>query len=397
MKFAQFDESVFSQTGKYKMVYDWYTAAVVTGIDPHKFSYLRESVGDHQRRISLNNGKRVVYKSSKTLNNMQTRLLGTSLEMFYNIPEEDREHIISYIPNLNPARALSAYAGADCMVSFDIRKFYDNVSFNTIVKTFEHCGMNTAGAKLLARYCVVNRKSLQQGSPCSPMLSNLVGYYMFDKQIKQYIEETYPDLDLRYVRYCDNIVLFCFSEIPEDFYANYKAKCLEIMWSSGFKTHKWMKVTNTNPRRNMSWLGVVLNKVARVDKEKYDELRGELFRLLKCGSVLMSLFEMDNTSLPRYTNDRDVILPLVAKKVLAVLRGKISYINSVCPKQGKALTKLYQAVKLRSEYKDAWFSDISSGQFANLKSYKDDNESIESYIERVKSVLGIHPVTDVSI
>lgn len=385
MKFAAFDETVFSNEGKYKMVYDWYTASVITGIDPHKFSYLRNSVGDHQRRISLNKGKRVVYKSSPTLNKMQTRLLGTSLELFYNIPEEDREHIIAYVPNLNPAKFLGAYAGAECMISFDIRKFYDNITFNTISKTFEECGFQPAGAKLLSRYCVVNRKSLQQGSPCSPMISNLVGYHMFDKQIKAWVAEKYPDLDLRYVRYCDNIVLFSFSDLPENFYAEYKAKCVNTMWDAGFRTHKWMKVTNTNPRRNMSWLGVVLNKTARVDKYKYDVVRGELFSLIKCVSVVNTLGLYAHSDVPRYPPIDSQVKHLIAKKQLSVLRGKISYINSVCAKQGLALTKLYEIVKLRLEMQNNIYLPYDDEHFAIIKTYKDNDEPVESYVERVKA------------
>jgi hypothetical protein len=64
----------------------------------------------------------------------------------------------------------------------------------------QNYGFDYKGAKLVAGYCVVKRKikkkdgtetyinTLQQGSPCSPIISNLVLNLILDEPIKAWID-----------------------------------------------------------------------------------------------------------------------------------------------------------------------------------------------------------------
>ena len=71
---------------------------------------------------------------------------------------------------------------ARLLVTFDIKKYYDNVTLKHIEECLTKCGFQVLGARLVGRYCVVrkgNRSTLQQGSPVSPAISNIVGHFHF--------------------------------------------------------------------------------------------------------------------------------------------------------------------------------------------------------------------------
>ena len=388
MKLECYSDAVYTKKGKFAFVHDWYSANLMTGIYPHKFSYMKNRVANNLKRIVLKK-QRVCYKSSPQLSSMQDKLMTMFVELWETIPEEDRSCVISYIKGLDPRKKVAENAGATCAISFDIRKYYDNIHYYKIVEALNGLGMNKAGAKLLTSYCVVDRSYLQQGSSCSPVLSNIVGYHFFDQVIKAYLKENYPELNIKYLRYCDNFVLFFHCPVPEDFYAKYKEFIAGITKSAGFNTHKWMKVTNNNPKKNIQWLGIILNDMARVDRKAFDSIRGELFSHLTQRAVRDELF------LSKCADDEVLRLehgwggvnaaktPLL-KKYMATLRGKISYIKSISEKQGLQLLKLYTLLdRIVVNDESTKFRSLRSDEgFDALKTYKHKEETLEEFISK---------------
>lgn len=370
---------VYKNINKYSFVIDFHTLGIVTNVLPNVYSYLYHHVrsGAEHKKIVLKKG-RVVYKSSPTLYKAQYgigTLLGSLVE------ETAGDWLLSYRKGLNPINALKEFSGSKCMIHFDIKKYFDNIKFEHIVQTLQYFGFS-AGAKLVARYCVLPNNRLQQGSAASPAVSNLVGMYLFDSKIMKYLE-SYEGIS--YVRYCDNIVIFSKdSVLSEEFYNEYKTVCNNILKEAGFNTHKWVKTSNNNPKRNMKWLGVVLNNLMRAETREYDSLRGLLFSLAKASDIKWALLKNGGRLIQNVGGISNRVKGdyYVINKFIHHLTGKVAYINNINNKQGLCCEKLLAVIKRRMSFRNPYIKDTED-LVRNLKTYKNQSESLEEFVSKV--------------
>jgi hypothetical protein len=284
MDIVRYNSDVFSDVkpGHLAVIEDWYDLAVAINSKPQTLSYALRNRESLQTQIRIKD--RIVYNSGRSLKTVQEKLIPLCKGMYGLV---DTEPMLAYVKGKDPRQILQGCTGAKYEVLVDIRKFYDHITFRHLVDTLTDFGMTERGAKLVTRYCVVKRSvdnkqisTLQQGSPCSPVLSNLVGAKYIDAPVLAWLREKArqnPRLKYKYYRYCDNLALFLDGDIPLDFVKEYQRFVNRTLAAARFQGHKWQVVPHNHPKRNQKFLGMVLNNVARIECAEFQRLRATLF------------------------------------------------------------------------------------------------------------------------
>lgn len=346
--------------GPLSLVTDWTTLGSLIHVKPYILAYALRNRDSLQRRIRLQ--KRVVYKSGRSLQFIQNRLSLVFAQMVDDTP--GNECAIAYRKGQSPIEIVKGCAGYHTLITTDIRKYYDHVKLRHIEAVLKRCGLQRLGARLMGRYCIACG-ALQQGSPASPALSNLVGIMYIDEPIKQWLAKYWPDTEVRYIRYCDNIAVFVKKEPPEGFYESYKAFVKDKLRSNGFSTHAWNKISQENPKRNQAFLGVVLNHTARVERANIDRLRALFFTRCVHGSSFVAEQLMRERGGERDADAHEFVNNLghegACEKIKKSFRGHMAYVTPINQKHGAWLSKLYSAGNLLDEHGDRPHPDSSRG------------------------------------
>lgn len=371
MRKIEFDESIFTgEKFNPALIHDWYDLAIYLGVQPYQLSYLKKSMDNQQHRIviSKDGGKdsRVVYESSPLLKRVQNRIKAGLLQL--ERPTYDPSVVLAYRKGVNAAEVVSQQCDKRYHIHFDLRKFYDFITVKNITQTLMDAGFTKLGAQLVASYCVVRRRvpggsdgegakyirTLQQGSPASPVISNLVGAKYIDKPVTDWIarqKEAHPELEFAYMRYSDNALLTIDADesvgIDIELIQDFKAYVRDSLAAHKFYTHKWGVIPASHPKRNQQFLGIVLNKAARIETGKFQTWRATLFNACRCGlqTAAFNYFEHNGRdNLP--DTSRAVSLEVDKARFNMVMNGRWAYLKSFSKKQALQLKKLYEAAKL---------------------------------------------------
>jgi hypothetical protein len=228
-------------------------------------------------------------------------------------------------------------------------------------------------------------ETLQQGSPCSPIIANLVGYKYIDAPLMQYIKENLPGYRYEYIRFSDNVLL-CLTapndgnvvdtekdEKTRQAITKYLNAAHTILGNGYFRYHDVDVTSKKHPKKHQKFLGVILNEVARIDLKIFRRLRATLFNCLK-GDILSEAkkyfreetdFHFEDTNQCFLVTDEDII-----KKFFQVMTGKIAYIKQVSSKQYTELYNMLALVKLiHKEYSRIFETSRHRENDGRLKEY----------------------------
>lgn len=372
---------------------NWDTLGAALNVSTNRMAWALHNRHNMQHRIRL--GDRTVYKSDPLLHLIQSRIELLVDPLLDELP--GNECVYSYRRGRSPVKEIKKLAGAKMLIATDVKGFYDHVFIRHIESALEDCGFSKLGGRLIARYCVVKRgdvQTLQQGCPASPALSNLVGYKYMDVPIQAWLRENLNGVDYKYVRYCDNIELFIYGDVPEGFPERYKEAVKSIMKDAGFRTHDWATISDRHPKMNQRFLGVVLNKEARVEKSIIDNLRATLFNIcidgFNYGNV--NRFLEDIGKIPEHLQKNiawlsNEELEQLRASTLSILSGKVAYVSSVNKRHGLWLKKLLTLAKKlhgSSQLRER-FAAFSEDRKNKLLRYKDDTQSLNDFIAMMTS------------
>jgi hypothetical protein len=203
------------------------------------------------------------------------------------------------------------------------------------------------------------------------MLSNVVGQLYIDIPIKEWLNT--QGVPYTYVRYCDNIAVGFDTELTPEFKAAYKA----FVKGLKYKIHMYTCTTNDNPKRHQKFIGIVLNKQARVEKKYSDRVICTLFNLcVKEGQV--ERYMRYNPKVATVTNDWGVNDYGKLEKILPVLRGKVSYMKSIDVRSHTRASKLLYVVENKIE-----------APVEIIKTYRNNKENITDFTKKIDSFLHI--------
>lgn len=119
-------------------------------------------------------------------------------------------HVCGFVKGKSFADAAKIHEGAKWVYSLDIVDFFPSITFQQISESLEGLGYSKASGELLANICSLNLQ-LAQGSPASPVISNLVM-----KSVDSKLKEVADRYDLQVSRYADDIVFSGKSKFQED-------------------------------------------------------------------------------------------------------------------------------------------------------------------------------------
>ncbi len=120
-----------------------------------------------------------------------------------------QDHVYGFIPNKSAPEAAAQHANATWVYSVDISDFFRNTPSTVVKKSLVNIGYSDSAAKLLSQLLCF-KKYLAQGSPASPVISNIV-FRGIDDQLKDLADK----YQLRLTRYADDIVFSGTKEFPE--------------------------------------------------------------------------------------------------------------------------------------------------------------------------------------
>jgi len=173
------------------------------------------------------------------------------------------------------------HVGAKTILSMDIKNFFPSISSKQVYFMFKKIGYNNLISTILTNFCTCE-DSLPQGSPCSPMIANLVTYKL-DLRIENYLKNT----GITYTRYADDLT---FSGNNRSQIIYIKDKIIKIIEEENFCINSKKTRISTFTKPKIVTGLIITNEKVGIGKKKYKELRAKIHHLTKsdCQSFYLS-------------------------------------------------------------------------------------------------------------
>lgn len=222
-----------------------------------------------------------------------------------------------FVKDKSPATNAAAHVGKKYLVTMDIKDFFHSISELTVARCLDWLLRQQAkftyapaDIDLLAKVMCYNG-GLPQGSPTSPVMSNLVCLAL-DKKLEAFAANNQAVV----TRYADDIAV---SSNDPGIVKNYKT-VLSMILHYGLKPNKRKtKIRKYFQRQQVT--GVVVNEKLGVSKEKWRNMRAKLHNLVRDGKTL---------TLPEYQQ----------------IRGFLEWIRSLNPTRGNQLIQQLSLIKV---------------------------------------------------
>ena len=172
--------------------------SLIFGVTPNFISSVIRKPEKNYRHFVIKKGKKNrIIKSPK----IGLKLFQTWIAHHLSRSINFQENVCGFIPGKNGILlAASQHADAQWVYSIDLRDFFSNISSERIIPELLALGYPCSSARLIINLCTLHGH-LPQGSPASPVLSNLA----FQNTDKKFIELANA-LGIRYTRYADDLV-----------------------------------------------------------------------------------------------------------------------------------------------------------------------------------------------
>lgn len=209
----------------------------------------------------------------------------------------------AYRPNVTLLENLRFHKNQPKVFTLDLEHYFPSITIEAVEKEFHQLGYSKMVSRLLSKLCTRD-KTLPQGAPTSPYLSNLI-FKDADAAIAAYCKEQ----KIRYTRYADDM------SFSGDFDENkLLLKVTEIVGKLNLQINKnKTKLMTSNMRQAVT--GIVVNEKPQVVFHKRNELRQAMYYIKKFG------FE-------EHREYREIN----QKNYLEHLLGKINFVLQINPK-----------------------------------------------------------------
>lgn len=270
---------------------------LINGISNRELYYLSNNKQYHKIIIPKKNGKyRIVYAPSKNLKWCQKQIAENYL-YDYRISK----YAAAYRKNISIVDNAKIHSNKKYILKLDIENFFGSIDFNKVFNMFyKHYPRHIS--KLFAEICTY-KDTLVQGSPASPVISNIIMY-----DIDTIIGNICQERGVAYTRYCDDLTFSSNKKLYEIYHIVKRLLLKYGFYLNRRKTH----FVNNNHQQNVT--GIVVNKKPQVSAEYRRKLRQEIYYCKKYG--VKNHIEHLNLEYDTY-------------EYLYKLRGKISFVLSV--------------------------------------------------------------------
>lgn len=240
------------------------------GIDDEYFYYLKFNRRAF-RRVEIKkkkSGKRTLMIPCKKLKDAQRYILSKYDSLLENNKFLSKQY--AYMKHKNSVIYAKKHIGKKYIIKLDVENYFDKITFPRVLGVLKK-NMNYDDAVLISQLaCYRNNQgkhiSIAQGSPLSPMISNLVSSSIekyFDKFFSKYI-------DVEYTRYADDITISTDNrDIFDGIYLNYE-KIANGMEKIGFTLNH--KKTRFISKGKKLVGGIKINIKPNLDRKYVDKI-----------------------------------------------------------------------------------------------------------------------------
>ncbi len=164
------------------------------------------------------------------------------------------------------------HVGKELVINIDIKDFFPSITYAQVFKVFYYIGYTREVSHLLTKLCTNANDVLPQGSPASPVLSNLVSLKL-DKRLSKLAESA----SCVYTRYADDIT----------FSGDKKIKSLvpiisEIIIGEGYCINEdKLRLQYSFQRQEVT--GLIVNKKVSVPQKTIKEIDDAIYYCTKYG------------------------------------------------------------------------------------------------------------------
>ena len=254
---------------------------------PQSLGYLLSNKDELYHEFSIrkrSGGRRIINAPNKQLAFVQGRFKAI-LTLFYNSPYnwfkgKDWEPIFSnlfqptenthgFIHNRSIATNANLHVGKAYVLNLDLKDFFPSVGVGKIIQSLqtEPFNFNYFSAQVFANLCTLDG-ALPQGSPASPILSNIVSRRL-DYNINLICKEL-PSAS--YSRYVDDITISCDYNL---FDKEFLFKLEQLVTNEGFHVNaKKTRLQSDTQRQEVT--GLIVNEKLNVPRKKIKILRSML-------------------------------------------------------------------------------------------------------------------------
>lgn len=215
----------------------------------------------------------------------------------------------AYMPNNSVRDNARFHRGQKLVLNIDLVDFFGSIKFEQVFSVFRRLGYCSPVSTLMSNLCLLNGV-LPQGSPTSPMLSNLVFQY-YDVRIFEFCR----DRNIRYTRYADDLT----------FSGNLNAGEVICFLRKLFKKTNFVindsKTRVTSQGSSQRVTGLVVNEKIQTTVEYRRKVRQEVYFLKKFGPI---------------KHLKKIKWEFTTVQYIYHLLGKVNYIIQINPKDESA-------------------------------------------------------------
>lgn len=298
--------------------------AAILGVKPAQLAYVLYVLPLHLKYTDFkipkkNGGERIISAPDSRLKNIQKRLAAILMRIELELESEYRKNSIlshGFKKDLSIITNAKRHRNKRYVFNIDLDSFFPSINFGRVRGFFiknNHFALSPKISTLIAQVACHNN-SLPQGSPCSPVISNLIGSILDHR-----IGKLSADCRCTYTRYVDDIT---FSTNERNFPERIAVKStnshewapseelVSRISASGFAiSPSKTRMQYTDSRQSAT--GLVINKKINVPNEYYKITRAMCHRLFVDGKAFA---------------------PALGKKIpinLGVIRGRLGYTHYI--------------------------------------------------------------------
>ena len=311
--------------------------ADILEIDLKTLNYIIYRINDSQKyrefTIQKRDGTpRIIKAPIRSLKILQSKL-NKIMQLIYQEKGKNSAHGFingrSIVTNANP------HVGKKQVLNLDLKDFFPSINFGRVRGMFNKTfNIGIEAATTLAQISC-HGNELPQGSPCSPIISNLICRRLDTKLFYLSLEYGY-----KYTRYADDITFSSNKiEISKEIFFKDNEGVLHagsilkrIIKENGFEINQ-EKVSFANRFEHQEVTGLVVNEKVNVRYSYVKNLRSMLFKVLSQGifDTAIQYIEKYAAKVPDLVlgakNDRKS--EIVEKWFLEVIKGKLLYLKMI--------------------------------------------------------------------
>lgn len=188
--------------------------SVMTGFNPGFIWSIFTRPRKHYRTFAIPKGNgappRVINAPKVGLKAIQSWL-----SLHWVAKYDHHPNTFGFIPGKSHAHAAKCHLGAEWVVSVDIENFFPSVQEDKVLRALSHLGYKAGkGTNLLTRLLCLDG-ALSQGSPASPVISNVVL-----RSLDERLTALAMEVGAAFTRYADDIVFSGKGQLPDNLLDN---------------------------------------------------------------------------------------------------------------------------------------------------------------------------------